>query len=218
MFKQQQKQQEKVVLHSQPELAEGLNLVKKPEDIPVFQMLTASELEGYSQKAVWIDTKNESSTYALSQYGDLNIMENVEIGRAFTAFQHHSLIQQLEEFVDKNTRLLVVPNISYLYVEGQLSDWEAEELFQETWEKLKEVQEKYELKVLLSADLAPQIPYYVSSDCVNEIKVERKSEGLKYDSENFDQMIYRKNGEVQTTMRYWEKQKIRVEAEVTHHG
>lgn len=214
----QQKQEQKLLLQTRPELKKGLNLVKKPGNQPIFQALAGSELEGRNAKAVWIDSGNEASTYALNQHGGPRILEKVKIGRAFTAFQHHSLVQQLEESIEPETELLILPNITYFYCEGQLADWEAEELFRETWQKVKELQEKYNLKVAVSKHCEqPEIPYYISPDCPHQIEVETTRKGLKYDSEEYEQLIYRENQAIQTTMPFWNRKtsdKTKIEAKV----
>lgn len=178
-------------------------MIQKPEKLPVFQSMVASELEKTGGKAVWIDTRNESSTYALSGYGSSSILQKVKIGRAFTPFQHHNIMHQLEDFVDEETELLVLPNIDHLYLDGQVNEWETEELFEESWEKVLQLQDKYGLKVLVSASKSSSLYYYVSGDSDNKIDVDKTSQGWKYDSEEFDQMMYRDKGQLQTTIPYW---------------
>lgn len=196
--------EKKVIIQRQPQLQEGVNLLQKPEKLPVFQSLVSSELEGRRATAIWIDSKNESSTYALSSFGSPSIMEKVRIGRAFTPFQHHSLIHQLEEFIRQDTELLVLPNIDFLYLDGQVKEWEAEELFSEVWEKVLEVKQKYGLKVLVSISGQKSVlSYSVVGGSDNKIKVEPTRQGWKYDSDGFQQYAYRDGQEVQTTMPYW---------------
>lgn len=186
--------------------------------MPVFQALVAEELRGRSASAVWIDSKNESSTYALSKFGGKEVLEKVQIGRAFTPFQHHRLIHQLEEFIQENTEILVLPNIDFLYLDGQLKEWEAKELFKETWKKILEVREEYGLKLLVSLSSRDSgLSYAVIDDADNKIQVEATQEGWKYDSQDFEQYAYRDGGEVQTTVPYWHQKtsetvKVSVEA------
>lgn len=197
---------EKVIVQSKPQLEKGVNIVEKPGKLPVFQSLISSELGGKNASAVWIDTGNESSTYALTNFGGQELLEKVHVGRAFTPFQHHSIVQQLGGFIREDTELLVLPNISQLYISGQLRAWEAEELFQETWEKILELQEKHGLKVLVSIpDTDSGLNYAVIGDADNRITVEQTGQGWKYESESFDQHAYRENGLLQTTMMYWQK-------------
>lgn len=195
--------QKKLVLESQPRLEQGVNLIQKPGKLPVFQSLVAPELDSKNANAVWIDSGNESSTYALSGQGSSDILEKVRIGRAFTPFQHHSLVNQLEEFIDEDTSLLVFPNIDLLYLDGQVKEWEAEQLFEESWNRILQLKQKYDLKVLVSASPESQLYYFVSGDSDNKIRVEETVQGWKYSSREFDQMAYHDSGEIQTTIPYW---------------
>lgn len=201
-----QNKNEEIVFQGQPRLEEGINLVEKEENMAVFQSLLASELDSTNSKAVWIDTGNEASTYALREAGSPGILEKVSIGRAFTPFQHHSLIQSLEQFVENDTEIIVIPNIDYLYVDGQIRDWEAKELFQETWDKVKEIQEEYELKIVLST-LESNLGSLVRRDTVKTIRVEESSEGWRYESDEFDQSGYKNGNGVQTTVNHWIRKK-----------
>jgi len=187
-----------------PGLERGINLLQKAGKQPVFQFLLASELEGEST-AVWIDTGNEASTYALSSFGTRDILEKVFVGRAFTPFQHHRLVQELESFIDRDTDILVLPRITSLYIKGQLNGWEREELFRETWNKILRLQDKYGLKVLVSVPEDSGIGYMVSDDSENTLTVEETGQGWKFGSGSFEQLFYRENGSVQTTMSYWRR-------------
>lgn len=195
-----------ITLDSRPSIDEGITLVKKPERVPVFQALVAEELDYSSGSAVWIDVKNESSTYALSSTGSRELMDRVYIGRAFTPFQHNQLVQDIEKFVEEDTELLVLPNFSFLYLEGQVNEYEARELFESSWRKIKEVQEKYGLKVVISMpDDLEEFNYIVEVECDRKLDIEENSKGLRYSSEDFDQMMYRDKGLIQTTIPFWQR-------------
>lgn len=188
-----------------PRLEKGVNILQKPGKQPVFQFLLASELEGEESEAVWIDTGNEASTYALSSFGTRDILEKVFVGRAFTPFQHHRLVQELESFINEDTDILVLPRITSLYIKGQLNGWEREELFRETWNKILGLQKRYGLKVLVSVPEDSGIGYMVLDDSDNTVTVEETGQGWKFGSGSFEQLFYRENGSVQTTIPYWRR-------------
>ncbi|EGQ42922.1 MAG: hypothetical protein J07AB43_09110, partial [Candidatus Nanosalina sp. J07AB43] len=171
-IEQHQSEKQHVVVQSQPQLRQGVNLITKPEDLPAFQSLVSNELESRDSTAVWIDSGNESSTYALRSVGTRSTMEKVYIGRAFTPFQHHTLVHGLEEFVRENTEILVLPNIDLLYLDGQVREWEAEELFEEVWQKILKTAEKHELRVLVSfSSEGKSLLQYARKDIEIEITV-----------------------------------------------
>lgn len=204
--KENRKNSSETVLSSRPSLEEGITLVEKPENVPVFQALVAEELDYSSGSAVWIDVKNESSTYALSSMGSRELMDRVYIGRAFTPFQHNQLIQNIESSVQEDTELLVLPNFSFLYLDGQVNEYEARELFESSWKKIKQVQKKYDLKVIVSMpDEMDEFNYIVEVESDDKLDIESNSKGLRYSSEEFEQLIYREQGLIQTTIPFWRR-------------
>lgn len=208
--RQQSKQVEKVrkkVLERHPSLKQGFNLVKTEKSYPALQVLLSKELEDTDSNAVWIDSGNESSTYALSAASKKpGIMDKVKIGRAFTPFQHHSLIHELEKFIDQKTRVLVLPNPELLYTDGQINRFESLELFKEAWGKIVEIQEKQGLKVLVSqiGEISEHTTI-LENYADQHIKIENTDSGRKYDSEDFENLFYREKGLIQTTIPFWEK-------------
>lgn len=199
-----QSETQHVVVQSQPQLYQGVNLISKPEDLPVFQSLVSNQLEGRNSTAVWIDSGNESSTYALRSAGTRSVMEKVHIGRAFTPFQHHTLIHGLEDFVKENTEILVLPNIDLLYLDGQVREWEAEELFEEVWQKVLKTAEKHGLKVLVSfSSKSTPLLQHARKDVEREISIRATQEGWRYHSSGFKQNAYSNGGSVQTTVSHW---------------
>lgn len=207
---------EKRIVETLPELKTGFNLVEKPDGMPALQVLLAEELDLKGGEAVWIDTGNESSTYALASSGSPSVMERTRIGRAFTPFQHHNLVQRLEEFLTPDTRILVLSNLSQLYVSGQINRYEAEELFEETWNKLVDITAERDLKVMLTmpGQEDSYLQNFIRSRSDNVIDIERNHQGVRYESGDFETRIYRENGVLQTTIPYWRNSKTREVREV----
>ena len=198
-IKQKQRQQQEAV-RSKPDIMKGVNLVQSDSDRPVFQSLVAGEIQN-SGKALWVDSGNNCSTYALRKAGTEDLMRRVEIARCFTPFQHHQMVSELEDFLDSSFELLVVPEISLLYEEGQLNEYEAEELFRETWEKLLEMTEEHDLKLLVSVNGV--FSYIVEGEAGNTVKVDETSQGARYRSNRFETLLYRRGNYIQTTVPYW---------------
>ncbi|MBY6293934.1 hypothetical protein GLU60_00930 [Nanohaloarchaea archaeon H01] len=199
----------KLVFGALPEPVEGVNLVCSDEDIPVFQALLAENLVGNSE-AVWIDVGNESSTYELSKLGGEKMLESVRIGRAFTPFQHYSLVNQLGSFLDPETEILVFPNIDRIYLEGQTGEDDSRQLFMEMWNHLTNIVEQEDLKLLVSVSRS-EFGYQVRLDKKNSIKVENTGQGWKFESGGSETFLYRKGRSLQTTLPYWQKQTEKVE-------
>lgn len=189
------------IIQSVPDLKKGINNLKKPEEVPGFQALTAGEIAGKQASAVWIDARNESSTYALSSMAGPRLLDKVHIGRAFTPFQHNQLVSHLNEFIMADTELLIIPNITLLYETGQTSDWESRELFEHSVSKIREVQEEHNLKVLTSVTGGElKLRHKIEALTDQEVRIDLTSQGVKYSGNGYQQMSYSEDGVLQTTI------------------
>lgn len=214
MLRKKENRKEKIIRESLPPLEEGINLVRKPGKAPVLQTFVARELAGKNANAVWADIGNESSTYELAAR-DEELLEKVFIGRSFTPFQHHELVHELEKYVDEETELLIAPNFTSLYTEGQVSEREALELFYESWTEIKRLVEDHSLKLLVTVEGSSEMCFKVELDADRLVEAEKTVKGWKYSSRDFDTRAYREDTGVQTTMNYW-KEFERSYAEVTN--
>lgn len=191
------------VLETVPELYEGLNLLEVSGDLPVFQEVLAHEL-GPGEKALWIDTGNRASTYALSS-ADQVLMEKVSVSRAFTPFQHHTAVQRIEENLEEDTSVIVLPLITALYIDSGMSSWEMRELFIETLEEIKHIQQENSLRIAVSLPGEEELASIVRSEADRKIRVRKTDQGVRYSSEGFIQRSYRNSGMLQTTIPMWRK-------------
>ena len=127
------------------------------------------------------------------------MLEKVSIVRAFTAFQHHNAVQKAEEHLNEGD-LVAAPNFSALYRQGQTSDWEAEEMLEESWNRLRQLQDELCLCVLIASQ---DIPDKIKQKSDKRLKVVETGEGLRYSSTDFTQDAYRQGKTFQTTMPFW---------------
>ena len=195
-----------------PEPETGINRVEIKEDIPIFQLILGENMSRSSTKAVWIDSGNKSSTYALSSAGSQELLHRVKIGRAFTAFQHYHIVNRIEEFLERDTEYIVLPNIDQQYIEGNVSEKEVEDLFSEVLNKLESLKdERSDLKILYSVVASGSSPINLELKNItdNRIRIEKTDQGLRDKSNTEKQHFYRKNGFMQTTIAYWNKKNHR---------
>lgn len=207
-YTKQEKNQKKpkAVLEAYPQLQQGINLLKTPEQ-EVVQALIAAEINKTGGKALWIDSKNTASTYTLNKYGNPQILNKVKITRVFTPFQHFNAFQNLEKHVSKEISLVCITGATTLYRKetGGLNTEEAEELFKEAWNRLNKLKKKYSFKILVTLPRPVTVlGYPVIADTDKEIKVEETSQGLKFKSKGYEQLAYSQKSSLQTTWNYWE--------------
>lgn len=193
-----------------PDPDPGINRIEIDAEVPIFQVILGENLSVSRGKAVWIDSGNEASTYALASSGNREVMQRVKIGRAFTAFQHFHMVNRIEEFLEPDTEYIVLPNIDQKYREG-VSEKERQDLFQDLLAKLESIKkERPGIRILYSflQEDASQIVLQMKSMTDDSIKIERSSQGLRRKSKREETMFYRKPGFIQTTIPYWRRKEF----------
>lgn len=195
---------------SLPEPQDGVNRIVADEGIPIFQMLLGENMASTRKKAVWVDSGNEASTYALSSAGTQEMLERVVIGRAFTAFQHYHIVNRIEEFLEPETEYLILPNIDQQYKNGNISEKEMHDLFSDLISKIESItEERSEIKVLYS--FYDERPHEINSEMGeitdDVIEVEKSSQGLRTKSGSGDRLFYREKGAIQTTISFWRRER-----------
>ena len=190
-----------------PEIDSGITRIECDADTPIFQAILGKNLS-LTGKALWIDSGNTSSTYALASQGDENILQRVRIGRAFTEFQHHHLINRIEEFLTPETNYLVIPNIDQQYKKSGASSKEVKDLFGDVLSKILAVKrDRAEIKIIYSfaSDDGSAINMELRNMTENVVRIEENSHGLENSSNKREKMFYQAQGAIQTTMPFWTK-------------
>lgn len=204
MYRKQEKNNRHVFEHTLT-IDSGVTRIETETNKPVFQILIGERLSHSQKKALWIDSGNNCSTYALGSAGEVDVMDRVWIGRAFTALQHFHICNRLEEFIEPETEYIVLPNIDQQYREG-LGEKERNDLFSNLLSRLKALKnDKPELKILYSLykDDSAQINLEILSLTDNTIELQETSHGMKSETNASKKKFYRDSGFVQTTVPYW---------------
>ncbi|MFC7240487.1 hypothetical protein ACFQS4_20190 [Saliphagus sp. GCM10025317] len=173
-------------------------------DRPAEKSATGDGLRG---RAYWIDAGNVASTHALYECapGSGRALERLRIARAFTVYQHHSLVRAVVRRADADTPLVVAPNVASLYQDGDLREWERTDLLASTLAVLGELGRGLECPVVITA--GPDVPgatlerLEAAADSV--IECTRTREGLRFEGEGFETMGYWHGPVWQTTIPYW---------------
>jgi RecA/RadA recombinase len=105
------------------------------------------EKGGLGSSVVFVDGGNSFSPYIVAELARNHgldsraALENIQVSRAFTAYQLSSLIlEKLEPFLkSKKTRLLVVSDIASLFFDRDIPRTEAKDLFIKTCAKLSDI-------------------------------------------------------------------------------
>lgn len=205
-----------------PEVETGITRIEYDAETPIFQVILGKNLS-LTGKALWIDSGNTSSTYALASRGDEDILQRVRIGRAFTEFQHHHLVNRIEEFLTPETEYIVLPNIDQQYKKSGASRKEVKDLFKDVLSKILSVKrDRPDIRIVYSFSLddSSAINLQLRKRTENIVNIDENSQGLDSSLEKREKMFYRTHGFIQTTIPFWNKstrEEVTV-TRVTHNG
>jgi len=193
-----------------PRLESGLTVLERPERrSTALHRLVLAELGRRDGGAFWLDARNEASTYALYDLATTRRrLDGLRVARAFTAYQHHSLVRAVARNASPDTELLVAPCLTSLYRDDGVPDREAADLLESSLTILGELADVLDVPILVTADAdgpagGDSLDALLADHADAEIECTRTSAGLKYASDGFETTVYLSDGYWQTTIPYW---------------
>jgi hypothetical protein len=191
---------------SVPDLDAGLTLLGTPQPrATVIHRLALQTIQQTDGPTYWLDARNTASTYALHELApSARTLRGVRIARAFTAYQHHTLVERVVNAVSPRTGCVVVPNAASLYRDDDVPEHEAEPLLSAAVGALREVATTFEIPVLVT-DAGPddRLAGVLADHADRELRCERTGLGYRFEGEEFETTVYRQDGGWQTTIPYW---------------
>lgn len=185
-----------------PSLGSELTLLRVPsEQSTALHRLVVDELSTVDGSTLWLDAGNVASTYALYELApSRRTLADVQVARAFTAYQHHSLVRAATRDAPADLDLVVAPNVTSLYCDDEISDPTAADLLESSLTILSELAATFDAPVVATtAGDAPLVAEYAT----REIECTETALGFRYESDDFTTDCYRTGAGWQTTIPYW---------------
>ena len=137
---------------NEPTLEAGVTILLTDQRSTAPHQVVIDCLREGSGHVLWIDARDTASTYVLYDLApDKRLLSEVEIARAWTAYQHHELVRSLAEQVTSRTQLLVLPNVCTLYQDDDIDAAVGNRLLTGTLETVGELTRTTASPVLLTA-------------------------------------------------------------------
>ena len=113
-----------------PQLEPGLTLLDGPERATgPLQSLVLDHVLLAEGEARWVDARGHAATTTLARIApSRRTLDRIQVARAFTAFQHYSLVETLVETVTPETALVVAPAVNWFYATDDLKAGEGAEM------------------------------------------------------------------------------------------
>lgn len=152
----------------------------------------------------WVDARNTASTYALSQLAPAeHVLDDVQIARAFTAYQHFRLVERVINQVTPRAGCIVVPNLPALYRDDDVPGHEATDMLDAVLDGLTTLADTLETPVLVSTTGSDRLATKVRDRATREIECIETAFGYRFDGDDVDAHGYWQDGYWQTTIPYW---------------
>ncbi|MFW6153199.1 MAG: hypothetical protein ACOC42_02445, partial [Halobacteriota archaeon] len=158
------------------------------------------ELDG---GVLWVDARNVATTYRFTD-GPVQhrALSTIEVARAFTAYQHHTLVHEAVDRLDDRHALVVAPCLGSLYADDDVPVAEAERLFDDVLDALDRLADERAVTVLVTTATAP-FAERVASRAAHTVSVTQTDLGVAFETDAFQTTVYHGPGYWQTTIPYW---------------
>lgn len=152
----------------------------------------------------WVDARNTASTYTLHALApDERVVSRLRIGRAFTAYQHVSLVERVINRVTPRTGGIILPNLSSLYRDDDVPDHEADAFIGSVADSLAVVADVYDIPVLVTETTADELADTLTTRADRHLQCEQTGMGYRFEGEGVETTVYWQDGAWQTTIPYW---------------
>lgn len=184
-----------------PTFDAGLTYLDAPsprtEALHRLTLATAPTVDG---PVYWIDSRSTASTYAvLEAPGGHRLADALRLARAFTAYQHHTLVQQVRHEADP--AVLIVPCVDALYADDDVPDPQARALLADTLDALQALAADGTAVAVTAG--TPAFADRVAGRADRTITARETAMGTAFEAEAFRTTVYRGPGFWQTTIPYW---------------
>jgi hypothetical protein len=196
-----------------PSLDPGLHLIDVDERaVGTIQSLVIDHVltQGPTgSTAVWVDSNGMATTSTLTRLvPSLRLLDRIQVARAFTAYQHRTLVSQLPEAVDTQTSLVVVPELEFHYRSPDIRFGVAHDLVEANARELHELAHEREIPILVTRETTAPLsaPLVEAVDSVLDCELTRfgpRFVGGSGENEKFETLVYPVEGGFQTTLSYW---------------
>lgn len=162
---------------------------------------TIQEVDG---PVYWVDARNTASTYALARLAPTGrVLDSVQVGRAFTAYQHFRLVERVINRTTPQSGCIIAPNLPALYRDDDVPSHEATDMLDAVIDALVTLADTLQLPVVASVTETDRLGARVTDRATREIECVETAFGYRFDGDDVDAHGYWQDGCWQTTIPYW---------------
>lgn len=155
--------------------------------------------------AYWVDAAGHARTDALARIAPSDrLLDRIQVGRGFTAYQHASLIDRTLEVIDEDTALVVAPAIDAMYREHDFRGPDTEAMLEQSVSRLTTRCREYGVPLVLTCNQRRESSAPVARHVDETIRCETTRFGPRFIGDGFETLVSPVgDGHMQTTLAYW---------------
>lgn len=157
-------------------------------------------------QALWVDSHGRAATTSLAKLApSRRTLDRIHVARAFTAFQHYSIVEDVPAAVTDDTALVVAPEVEYFYANDDLRGGEGKTMLAAALEQLSDLATAADVPVLLSRHAPHGLGEVLTEHCDETLACTRTRFGPRFTGEDFETLVYECAGGTQTTLAFWRR-------------
>lgn len=190
-----------------PTLDPGITLLSATERATgALQSLVLDHLLVDGGEARWIDARGNAGTTHLARVApSMQVLDRVQVARAFTPFQHYSLVEDLEPALTDAVSLFVLPAVEFFYAADDVGRAEGETMLEHALAEIGSLAEERGLPALLTRHSATGVGSIVPEYADTRLECRMTQFGPRFTGGEFETLVFETTGGVQTTLAYWRR-------------
>jgi hypothetical protein len=154
--------------------------------------------------AAWVDSDGTATTRTLARLvPSPRLLDRIRVARAFTPYQHHTLVSRLPAVVDERTSFVAVPAFESHYRDPELRFGVAHDLVEAGVETLSRLARDRDVPILVTRETTAPLSAPIPERADSVLECERTRFGPRFVGEEFETLVYPVGGGFQTTLSYW---------------
>jgi hypothetical protein len=189
-----------------PTLETGIHLLETDgRPIGPLHALVVDHVSLNRGPAYWVDTHGHATTQPLARLSSSRrVLDQINVARGFTPWQHYSLVQTLIERIDEETSLLILPALDGMYRNDALRNEEATKMLVRVLADLAALVREHDLPILVTRSREDEFSEPISAASTETIRCEQTQMGPRFVADSFETLVYPLgNGQLQTTLAFW---------------
>ena len=191
-----------------PTLTDGVTLLDTDDRATgALQSLVLDHVLLSRGDAAWVDSCGNGTTRPMAELASsMRMLERIHIARAFTPWQHLSLLQDLPGELTEHTSLVVLPDVDAFYRTDDVSTGEGARMLEDGVRRLTHLVDEWDVPVLITRAEADQFSAPLADVATDTLHCELTKFGPRFSGEEFETLVFPVGGGlVQTTLTYWHR-------------